>query len=175
MSDNMERCDIYIYKSPVGFLRLMANSKCLKCISFIDDWVINNYESNNKHLLMTIKQLDEYFAGNRRSFHISREFQNCSGFHRSVWKSLCNIPYGETRSYKDIAIIIGNPLACRAVGNACKSNPYPLIVPCHRVISSSGSLGGFSPNIYIKEKLLDFEKQITHNFRNGHLESLMIY
>lgn len=79
-------------------------------------------------------------------------------FQKKVWKELLNIPYGETRSYKDIAIAIGNGKACRAVGNANNKNPIAIIVPCHRVVGSNGSMTGYAGGLDIKEKLLKIEK-----------------
>ena len=84
-----------------------------------------------------------------------------TNFQIKVWKELKKIPIGKTKTYKEIAIILGNPKAARAVANACKKNPYPIIIPCHRVIRSDGSLGGYSGNggKKRKEKLLELEKK----------------
>lgn len=79
-------------------------------------------------------------------------------FVKKVWMAIAAIPFGETRSYSDIAKLIGHPQASRAVGTACGKNPYPLVIPCHRVISSDGSLGGFASCLKIKQALLDFEQ-----------------
>lgn len=79
-------------------------------------------------------------------------------FQRKVWREIAKIPFGKTKTYKEIAEAIGNPLAYRAVGQACKKNPVPIIIPCHRVISSSGSLGGYRGGIKRKKILLDLEK-----------------
>ena len=79
-------------------------------------------------------------------------------FQKKVWKQLMKIPYGETRSYREIAEAIGRPRAYRAVGSACKQNPYPVTIPCHRVISSDGSLGGFSKGLKMKKLLLSKER-----------------
>ena len=80
-------------------------------------------------------------------------------FQRKVWTALAKIPYGSTRSYRDIAKSIGHPNAFRAVGNANGSNPIPIILPCHRVIESNGGLGGFGHGVKVKQQLLDFEKR----------------
>ncbi len=98
----------------------------------------------------------EYFVGKRKVF--SCDFF-CEGteFQQKVWKALCDIPYGETRSYKDIAIAIGNEKACRAVGLANNKNPIGVIVPCHRVIGSSGKLVGYASGLDMKQYLLAME------------------
>ena len=102
-------------------------------------------------------QLEEYLSGKRTEFDIEIE-KIGTEFQKKVWKELLNIPYGETRSYKDIAIAIGNEKACRAVGNANNKNPIAIIVPCHRVIGSNGSMTGYAGGLDIKEKLLKIEK-----------------
>ena len=103
------------------------------------------------------KQLKEYFEGSRREFDLPIEM-NGTQFQKKVWKELLKIPYGETRSYKDIAISIGNEKACRAIGMANNKNHIPIIIPCHRVIGSNGKLVGYAGGIDIKEKLLNIEK-----------------
>lgn len=84
-------------------------------------------------------------------------------FVKKVWMAIAAIPFGETRSYLDIAKLIGHPKAFRAVGTACSKNPYPLVIPCHRVISSDGSVGGFASCLTIKQTLLDFEQAHVRN------------
>ena len=85
-----------------------------------------------------IEQLEQYFAKKRKTFDVEFDIEGTS-FQLSVWKALCDIPWGETRSYKDIAISIGNPAAVRAIGQANKRNPCPLIIPCHRVNGTNSS------------------------------------
>ncbi|HHT56012.1 MAG TPA: methylated-DNA--[protein]-cysteine S-methyltransferase [Herbinix luporum] len=105
----------------------------------------------------TAGQLREYFEGIRKEFTISLNPQG-SSFQKKVWEALLQIPYGETRSYKEIAQIIGNKKAARAVGMANHNNPIMCIIPCHRVIGSDGSLIGYRGGIEIKVKLLQLEK-----------------
>jgi len=107
---------------------------------------------------ITAMQLDEYFAGKRKSFDVPLRPQG-TDFQRSVWKALEKIPYGKTRSYKQIAQAIGNPKACRAVGLANNKNPIWIIIPCHRVIGSDGALTGYGGGLNMKKKLLDLEKK----------------
>ena len=106
----------------------------------------------------TRKQLDEYFAGNRKQFDIPIKF-NGTDFQVKVWEELLKIPYGETCSYLDIAKRIGNPKASRAVGMANNKNKIIIIVPCHRVIGSNKKLVGYACGLEVKEKLLELEKE----------------
>ncbi|ACS79019.1 methylated-DNA--[protein]-cysteine S-methyltransferase [Maridesulfovibrio salexigens] len=102
-------------------------------------------------------QIEEYLSGNRSKFNVKLDPQG-TDFQKRVWSELCRIPCGETRSYKEIAIALGNENASRAVGTANGKNPVPLIIPCHRVIAADGSLAGFAHGTKIKQQLLDIEK-----------------
>ena len=102
------------------------------------------------------KEIKEYLNGQRKQFDIPLQFYG-TDFQLSVWNALLTIPYGETRSYRDIAEQIGNAKACRAVGMANNRNPIAIIVPCHRVIGADGSLVGFGGGIKIKQQLLELE------------------
>jgi len=104
----------------------------------------------------TIKQLKEYFAGTRRTFELELAPVG-TAFQRKVWSALGTIPYGETRSYADVAALTGNPKACRAVGNANNKNPISIIIPCHRVIAADGTLGGYGGGEKFKMMLLNHE------------------
>ncbi|AZP04740.1 methylated-DNA--[protein]-cysteine S-methyltransferase [Jeotgalibaca ciconiae] len=108
------------------------------------------------------QQLKEYFEGTRKEFDLPLD-TNGTPFQEKVWQALRNIPYGEVRSYKDIAVAIGNPKAVRAVGGANNRNPVSIITPCHRVIGIRGALTGYGGGIDVKEKLLRLEgvKTIT--------------
>lgn len=103
------------------------------------------------------KELSEYFSGKRKSFDLPLEPQGTE-FQKKVWAALLEIPFGETRSYKDIAEKIGNPKACRAVGGANNKNPIVIIIPCHRVIGAYGGLVGYGLGLPMKQQLLDIEK-----------------
>lgn len=104
-----------------------------------------------------IDQLHEYFNGYRTTFSLSLELRGTE-FQRSVWKAVADVPYGQTRSYGEIAREIGRPKACRAVGAANGTNPIPIVVPCHRIIGADGSMTGFGGGIPLKKKLLRLEK-----------------
>lgn len=108
-----------------------------------------------------LNQLLEYFSGERRRFETSVTFPGGTPFQRKVWQELLNIPYGEVRSYKDIARAIGMPKAVRAVGGANNKNPISIIVPCHRVIGSNGALVGYGGGLDKKEYLLKLEGYLT--------------
>jgi methylated-DNA-[protein]-cysteine S-methyltransferase len=104
------------------------------------------------------RELDDYFAGRRHAFELPIDWQLSHGFLLRARQGIAAIPYGETRTYTDLARGAGNERAVRAAGSACSRNPIPLVVPCHRVLRSDGSLGGYAGGLEMKEKLLDFER-----------------
>lgn len=148
--------------SPVGRLRLVASDDGLAAIQWEHERSPNDpfagaAESPAHPVLAeTARQLDEYFAGTRRSFTVPLRFAG-TDFQRQVWRALLTIPYGETRSYAQIARQIGRPRAVRAVGAANGRNPIPIIAPCHRVIGSTGQLVGFGGGLAAKARLLELE------------------
>lgn len=103
------------------------------------------------------RELDEYFAGRRTAFDLPLDRSLSAGFRRDVQRHLPNIAYGHTASYKEVAAILGNPNAVRAVGTACATNPLPVVVPCHRVLRSDGGLGGYRGGLDAKSALLRLE------------------
>lgn len=112
-----------------------------------------------KVLLKAEKQLFEYFFGKRKTFELEFEFSG-TDFQKSVWKELLKIPYGETKTYGEIAKAIGKPKAARAIGSACNKNPLAIIVPCHRVLGANGKLTGFAFGTETKEWLLGHEAKV---------------
>ena len=117
-----------------------------------------SWERRDEFFSDVIKQLDEYFTGSRKIFDVAL----CPAgteYQKKVWSALQAIPYGQTRTYKDIAAAIGDPKAARAVGSANGKNPIALIVPCHRVVGAGGKLTGYAYGLGIKKRLLDVEKQ----------------
>lgn len=147
--------------SPVGPLLLGADDTGLRLIEFHAarhrasreaDW----REGENEVLAMSRVQLGEYFAGTRRSFELPLAPRG-TDFQRSVWNALADIPYGQTRSYAQLAAGIGRPNAMRAVGAANGRNPLPIVLPCHRVIGADGSLTGFGGGLPTKQFLLALE------------------
>jgi len=147
--------------SPVGPLLLAASDEGLHAIGFSrsrhpvprgGDW----REGDHRLLREARRQLDEYFAGRRRSFELPLAPRG-TGFQREVWHALTTIPYGETVSYAQLAARIGRPKAMRAVGAANGRNPLPIVLPCHRVIGADGSLTGFGGGLDAKRFLLQLE------------------
>jgi methylated-DNA-[protein]-cysteine S-methyltransferase len=148
--------------SPVGPLLLAGDRDALHVLSFAvgsRPRVIDAaWQPDTKGVLNSVcRELDEYFAGRRRAFSTKVAF-NGTPFQNRVWQELCRIPYGETISYQQLASRIENPRAVRAVGMANGANPVAIIVPCHRVIGSNGSLTGFGGGLPTKRALLDLEK-----------------
>jgi methylated-DNA-[protein]-cysteine S-methyltransferase len=155
----------YVYKvmkSPVGALKLVASDKGLAAILWENDNPRRvrlgsvSEDKNNPVLLETERQLNDYFAGKRKSFSVKLDFKGTE-FQKKVWAALLTIPFGETRSYGQIAKQIENPKAVRAVGAANGKNPISIIAPCHRVIGSTGKLTGFAGGLETKAHLLALE------------------
>jgi len=150
-------------ESPLGRLKLVASDKGLVAILWEKDnprrVPLSNLVENDQHpvLVETQRQLEEYFAGKRKSFSIALDMRG-TRFQRDVWEALLAIPYGETRSYGQLAKQLGKPRATRAVGAANGRNPVSIIVPCHRVIGSSGKLTGFAGGLEAKAHLLSLER-----------------
>ncbi|MGA2354097.1 MAG: methylated-DNA--[protein]-cysteine S-methyltransferase [Terriglobales bacterium] len=148
--------------SPVGSLFLAASTKGLVRLEFearmqkLDPNKFQLQESGSA-LAPYLRQLDEYFAGERREFTFALDLRG-TDFQLVCWNALLEIPYGETRSYRDIAQAIDHPHAYRAVGMSNNRNPVAIVVPCHRVIASGGSLCGYGGGLDIKRKLLDLER-----------------
>ena len=131
-------------------------NKSITEIFFSKDKIGDNIKETDL-IKACFRQLKEYFEGKRKEFNVPIEAKGTE-FQNKVWKALLDIPYGETRSYKDIAIAIGNEKACRAIGMANNKNPISIIIPCHRVVGSNGKLIGYGGGLDKKEKLLNIEK-----------------
>jgi methylated-DNA-[protein]-cysteine S-methyltransferase len=142
--------------SPIGDLRLASEHGKLVSIAFHADGSSKDSEERDPVLEATASQLAEYFAGDRRDFDLPLAPAG-TPFQKSVWRALQAIPFGELCSYRDIAEHIGKPSAVRAVGAANGRNPLPIVVPCHRVIGSDGSLTGFAGGLDTKRALLALE------------------
>lgn len=156
----------FVYTSPIGELGLVEENGALVEIKFL--WeekkkeefqkVEGDYKELKYSLVLkeTVKQLEEYFQGKRREFDLPLH-PHGTKFQQKVWEALRTIPYGEVKTYKDVAISIGNEKACRAVGLANNKNPIPIIIPCHRVIGSSKKLVGYAGGLSTKISLLHIE------------------
>ncbi len=150
----------YTKQTPLGLITIKEQRGFITSLNF------DNYKNAGKvlpdknFLTETINQafsqLEEYIEGEREEFDLPLNPKG-TPFQQKVWSALLTIPYGETRSYKDISVQIGKPDSSRAVGRANHENPIPIFIPCHRVISSDGTLGGYSEGLDIKTKLLQIE------------------
>jgi len=149
-------------KSPVGELKLIAKDDKLAAILWENDDPSRipmpemEEDAGRPVLVETARQLEEYFAGQRSQFDVPTNFQGTE-FQRKVWNALLRIPFGETRSYAQIAKLVGSEKAFRAVGAANGRNPISIIAACHRVIGASGKLVGFAGGLETKKFLLDLE------------------
>ena len=143
-----------IYPFPFGFLQIGYENDKVIFLKKLD--TTDSYGIKNKLTDIAYKEITEYLEGNRKDFSFPYHLKG-TDFQKKVWNELCRIPYGETRSYKDIAIAIGNPKAVRAVGMANNRNPMMIVVPCHRVVGSDGKMVGYAGGISVKETLLELE------------------
>jgi len=155
----------YAYKtvpSPVGELTLVASDKGLTAILWENDdpdrvrLADRTEQPDHPILVETARQLGEYFAGKRSAFDLPLDFHG-TDFQKRVWAQLLAIPFGETRSYGEIARALGQPTASRAVGAANGKNPISIVAPCHRVVGTNGSLTGFAGGLAAKQRLLALE------------------
>jgi methylated-DNA-[protein]-cysteine S-methyltransferase len=144
--------------SPVGELLLVGDETALRGLHFPNHRhpLLPGYRSAREQFAAAREQLEQYFAGERREFDLPLELDG-PAFHRRVWEALLTIPYGETRSYGEIAAQVGDPGSARAVGFANGRNPIAIVVPCHRVIGADGSLTGYGGGLPRKRQLLDLE------------------
>lgn len=156
----------YTFQSPIGRLTLCEQNNQLTRL------YLNNQdggslksqglEYHSDFLYEAYRQLNEYFAGKRKAFELPVNGQGTE-FQKAVWRELQKIPYGETRSYEDIAVAIGNLKAVRAIGQANGRNPIMIVVPCHRVIRKNGDISGFACGVEAKRYLLNLERENSIN------------
>ena len=146
-----------IMDSPLGSLTLASSDKGLAAVRFgsavLHDWIPDSHINAEP-----LRQLHEYFQGERTHFDLSLDPIG-TPFQQSVWRQLLAIPYGETRSYGDLAKQLKKPGASRAVGMANHHNPVAIVIPCHRVVGQDGSLTGYAGGVDLKQKLLSIEQQ----------------
>lgn len=155
--------------SPIGDVFIASTSKgvCAVTLAVSKETFISEIKEygtpqrNDKRFDEIKKELKDYFNGKKVNFDkLDLDLLSGTEFQKKIWRKLIEIPYGETRSYKWLAEEAGSPKACRAAGSANGKNPIPLIIPCHRVINSDGSLGGYTGGVWIKEWLLTMERAI---------------
>lgn len=154
-----EMITTFCYKTPIGNLEIATENNAVISAKFINKFENANCESTFTKSIKT--QLSEYFSGLRKDFDLKIKPKG-TDFQKRVWRELIKIPYGETKSYTEIAQSLGNSNSSRAVGNACNKNPAVVFIPCHRVISKNGNLSGYAYGAEIKQKLLDIERRNTH-------------
>lgn len=165
LNDKNIRETLWFYKleTIIGEIVIIKSEKGLRSIEILEDsfkklQIKNKLVENKEKCEDALNQIMEYFDGSRKYFDLALDIEG-TDFRKKVWNELIKIPYGELRSYKDIAVAIGNEKAVRAIGQANKANPIPIVVPCHRVISSKNKLIGYAGNhIDIQEKLINIEK-----------------
>jgi methylated-DNA-[protein]-cysteine S-methyltransferase len=143
------------YDSPIGILKIAEDDQGITEVSFQEE-IGADQKEGSLYLEKTLRQLEEYFAGIRRSFDVPLSLKGTE-FQKKVWHALMNVPYGKTACYQEVAAMIGNEKASRAIGNANHHNPVVIIVPCHRVIRADGSIGGYGGGVERKKYLLNLE------------------
>lgn len=154
--------NVFLCETTIGKLGIADDGKGISNIFFNESDIPRDSIIKETEIIKeAINQINEYFDGKRKQFDLSLSIKGTE-FQKKVWHALTQIPYGETRSYKEIAEIVDSPKAYRAVGMANNRNPISIIIPCHRVIGSNGKLVGYGGGIDIKIKLLDLEK----NYKN---------
>lgn len=156
----------YSFQSPIGFLTICEQDNQLTRL-YLDNQdrgilQSRNFEYHSDFLHEVYHQLNEYFAGKRKIFDLPVDSKG-TAFQKAVWRELQKISYGETRSYEDIAVAIGNKKAVRAIGQANGRNPIMIVVPCHRVIRKNGDISGFACGVEAKRYLLNLERENSIN------------
>ncbi len=155
-------------ETPIGELRLVGSAAGLRAVLWPgrepkDDLAPRSHEASLRLLDEAARQLGEYFSGARTAFDLPLDLVG-TRFQRAAWLALAEIPFGETVSYAEQALRLGRPHAIRAVGAANGRNPLPIVLPCHRVIGSDGSLTGFGGGLDVKRALLDHEAGVRPLF-----------
>lgn len=146
----------FIYPTPMGRITLASDGAAITQLVF-GAAELSGRQTPTALTNEAANQIQEYLAGKRKQFDLPLDPQG-TDFQKRVWKALEDIPYGQTRSYQEVARAIGNPRAMRAVGGANNKNPLPIFIPCHRVVGVNGDLVGYAAGLKIKKFLLDLEK-----------------
>lgn len=153
------------YSSPIGCLEISGSELGISSVHKVDISPLTAGRGPQgetpEPLREAVKQLDEYFRGERRSFDLKLDFGGAPDYYKAVWQELLKIPYGHTTSYQAIADKLGDPNAVRAVGQANRHNPIAVIVPCHRCIAKSGELQGYFYGLDVKRQLLELENPMS--------------
>ncbi len=152
-----------VFNTPIGKTAVFAESKTVVGID-LNTKEISDEKITETVLYETERQLKEYFFGERKEFSVEYSAVGTK-FQKAVWGEISKIPFGETRTYGEIAKAIGKPKSARAVGAACGKNPIPIIIPCHRVVGANGKIGGFAFGTDLKKKLLCNESRLKGEYR----------
>lgn len=147
---------VFFYHTELGVIGIRENGRAVTGLFFGATAPKGAVTEETALLHRAAEQLDEYLRGERTAFDLPLEAEG-TAFQKSVWRALLEIPYGQTRSYGDIARRVGSPKACRAVGMANNRNPIAVMIPCHRVVGANGALVGYGGGLPIKKKLLELE------------------
>ncbi len=150
----MEGLKTIYYNSPLGLIEIQATEEGVRSVNFADEKIFT--EVKNEMNTLAFQQLEEYFNKKRTVFDVPLDFDG-TDFQKRVWSELVKVPFGKTKSYMDISRALGDVKAIRAVGMANGSNKIAIIVPCHRIIGSDGSLTGYAGGLHRKKWLLEFE------------------
>ena len=149
--------NVLCFKCPIGYIKITSNNDFITEVKILDNSVPSSPDVSSEALKCR-SQLEEYFAGKRKEFDLKLLLEG-TPFRKKVWNALLYFSYGKTATYKEIAEAVSNPKAVRAVGSANHNNPIWIIVPCHRIIGSDGSLTGYGGGLWRKEYLLKLEKE----------------
>jgi methylated-DNA-[protein]-cysteine S-methyltransferase len=149
-------------KTEIGELTLIGDGTVVECILFQGTPVPSQYKGNLKEsrtaYARAVKEIKSYLRGHVTEFTFPFSIIMADGFRKNALEILAHVPYGKTISYQQLAAKAGSPQAHRAAGSACAHNPLPIVIPCHRVLKSDGTLGGFGGGLLVKRRLLDIEK-----------------
>jgi methylated-DNA-[protein]-cysteine S-methyltransferase len=148
-----------LYSSPIGNIEIVGTAIAILSVEFFPPSKAPRDENIPAPVVECARQLDEYFQGKRQTFRLPIRLRGTE-FQKKVWRALKRIPYGRTRSYKDVARAIGREKAVRAVGGANHQNSFTIIIPCHRVIGSDGRLVGYGGSLWRKRWLLNHERKV---------------
>lgn len=169
---NMTSAGYALHPTPIGDALIVVTDDGLVALTFLDDATDDALTEISLALRMPVapddaataevrRQLDEYFDGDRRAFDLALDWRLVEGFRRDALEAVCTVPFGETASYAEVAILAGSPRAHRAVGSACAHTPISLVVPAHRVIRADGSIGEYGGHPERKRFLLDHEARVA--------------
>lgn len=155
------------YESPIGVIEIVGNDEGIYSIMFSEqEKIANNLRDDTPKVVKDcFDQLEQYFKGIRHEFELPFVLEG-TAFQKTVWTALTTIPFAQTGSYKDIAVLIGNEKAVRAVGSANGKNKLSIVIPCHRIVGSNGKLTGYAGGLWRKEWLLQHEKTFESSYTN---------